>query len=362
VAAPAPVGGAERVVEALAIGHRRRGHDVSVATVLFNESKHPLVAALADADVPVHEIRLSPRDYLGERRAIRDLCRTLQPQIVHTHGYRTDVVDRGVAAQLRIPTVTTVHGPSMNGGLKGAFYEWVQRTNYRRFEAVVAVSAALRATTLADGVASERLHLIPNAFGAMRASLARPEARRRLGIDTNATVIGWVGRLIPIKGADIFLEALQRLPSPRPTVVMIGHGAEAEALAQQAQQLGLQDVVRFYHDVTDADRLFSAFDAFVLSSRSEGTPLVLLEAMAARVPIIATSVGGVPEMTGSGEALLVPAEDPVALAHAITDVLQNPDTARQRTEQAAARLKTAFSFDEMLDRYEEVYRAIQATD
>ncbi|HEY0811348.1 MAG TPA: glycosyltransferase family 4 protein, partial [Longimicrobiales bacterium] len=118
VAAPAPAGGLERVVEGLAVGHRRRGHDVSVAAIRFDGGTHPVVARLTAAGVPVHEIRLSSRDYFGERRAIRNLCRTLRPHIVHTHGYRIDVVDRGVAARLRIPTVTTVHGPSMVGGIK----------------------------------------------------------------------------------------------------------------------------------------------------------------------------------------------------------------------------------------------------
>jgi glycosyltransferase involved in cell wall biosynthesis len=165
VAAPAPAGGLERVVEALAAGHRRRGHDVIVASILFGDGAHPVVDALRRAEVPVHEIRLAPRDYLGERRALRALCRSFRPDVVHTHGVRVDVVDRGVAAALGVPTVTTVHGPSMVGGVKGAFYEWVQRANYRRFDAVVAVSSALHATTLRDGVAASRLHLIPNAFG-----------------------------------------------------------------------------------------------------------------------------------------------------------------------------------------------------
>lgn len=346
------------MVEALAAGHRRRGHDVMVATILFGNEEHPVVGALRSSDVPVHEIRLSPRDYLGERRAIRSLCRSFQPHVVHTHGVRVDVVDRGVAASLGIPTVTTVHGPSMVGGLKGAFYEWIQRTNYRRFDAVVAVSAALRDTTLADGVKQRRLHLIPNAFGGLRKPLPRADARRRLDLDANATVIGWVGRLIPVKGGDIFLDALHRLPSPRPVVAMIGHGREAEALAQQAKELGLESVVHFYPDVTDADRLFSAFDALVLSSRSEGMPLVLLEGMATKVPIVATRVGGVPEAIGNEEALLVPPEDPTALANAIQDVLHNPQAARLRALKAETRLSTAFSFARWLDCYEEVYRTV----
>lgn len=358
VAAPAPAGGLERVVEALAVGHRRRGHDVAVAAVMFDARPHPVVAALREGDVQVFEIRLGPRSYLAERRAVRDLCLAFRPDVVHTHGYRIDVVERDVAARLHIPTVTTVHGPSMNGGLKGAFYEWMQWTNYRRFDAVVAVSAALRDRTLAEGVRQERLHLIRNAWGALSAPLSRAEARLRLGIASDSAVIGWVGRMIPVKGGDIFLDAVARLPEPRPLVAMIGHGIESDALTRKAAELGLTDVVRFYPDVPDAGRYFKAFDAYVLSSRSEGLPVVLLEAMAAGVPIVAARVGGVPEAVTCDQALLVAPEDPDGLAAAILETLRVPDAAAVRASNAAQRLDEDFSYDPWLDRYEDVYREV----
>jgi glycosyltransferase involved in cell wall biosynthesis len=346
------------VVEALAVGHRRRGHEVAVALVRFDDTKHPLVDALLRDGVGVFEARVKPRAYGAERRAIRDVCRSYSPDVVHTHGYRTDVVDRGVAARLGIPTCTTVHGPSMNGGWLGAIYELIQRMNYRRFDAVVAVSAALREITLADGVRSERVHLIPNAWGGLHTLLPRAEARRQLGLEPAARVIGWVGRMIPVKGGDILLDALARLPEPRPTVAMIGHGIEAEPLAGRARQLGLGDAVRFYPDVLDAARFFCAFDAFALSSRSEGLPLVLLEAMAARVPIVAARVGGVPEALSAEEGLLVPAEDPDALAAALQLCLEDREGAEERAEKAARRLDSDFAFEPWLERYEDVYAGL----
>jgi glycosyltransferase involved in cell wall biosynthesis len=303
-------------------------------------------------------MRLSPRAYLAERRAVRDVCRAFQPDVVHTHGYRIDVVERGVAARLGIPTVTTVHGPSMVGGAKGAIYEWIQRRNYRRFDAVVAVSAALHKTTLADGVRPERLHLVPNAWGGLQSPLSRAEARRLLGLDEATPVLGWVGRMIPVKGGDVFLDAMRLLPEPRPIAVMIGHGSEEEALRRSAQRWGIGEAVRFYPHITDAGRYFAAFDAFVLSSRSEGLPVVLLEAMAAGVPIIATSVGGVPEVVGEGEAVLVPSEDADALAAGIRVMFDDPASTHRRVASATERLRTSFAFDPWLERYEKVYRRV----
>ncbi|HEX9844172.1 MAG TPA: glycosyltransferase, partial [bacterium] len=193
------------MVQALAIGHHRRGHQVAVAALNLNaEAAQAFAATLSGAGVSVHGVAVGPRAYLRERREIRRICREARPDVVHTHGPRTDVVDRGVAARLGIPTVTTVHGPSMVGGLKGAFYEWIQRLNYRRFDGVVAVSTALRDRTLAEGVRPDRLHRIPNAWGGLYQPLPRADARRALGLPLDATVIGWVGRMIPVKGGDLF--------------------------------------------------------------------------------------------------------------------------------------------------------------
>lgn len=357
---PAPAGGLEQVVQALAVGHRRRGIDVAVLTVLREGSEtHPLVAALTRGGVTVHEVRVPARGYLRERRAVARVLREFRPDIVHTHGYRIDVVERPVAARLGIPTVTTVHGPSMNGGLKGAFYEWLQRRNYRRFDAVVAVSAALRDTTLADGVKADHLHLIPNAWGGLNPPLPRAEARRLLDLPDGATVVGWVGRMIPVKGGDIFLEALRLLQDPRPIAAMIGHGHEEATLRARARELGLGDTVRFYPGVTEAGRLFPAFDTWVLSSRSEGLPVVMLEAMAARTPIVAARVGGVPEVVTDGlEGILVAAENPAALADGIARSLADRPAAAAMADRAAQRLAAQFSLDPWLDRYEEVYRTV----
>ena len=182
--------------------------------------------------------------------------------------------------------------------------------------------------------------------------------RRALGLEPDATVIGWVGRLLNVKGGDVFLNALARLPEPRPSVALIGQGEEEATLRALATRLGLDGTVRFHTDVVDAGRYFSAFDVYVLSSRSEGLPIVLLEAMAARAPIVATAVGGVPEAVGAGEALLVAPEDPAALAQAIGASLKDPEAALLRAQRAAERLERQFSLRPWLEQYEAVYGAV----
>lgn len=359
VAAPSEAGGLERVVETLAVGLHRRGHDVSVATLLLGRSAdHPFVQALQGTGVRLHLMPMAPRDYLRERRELRALFASLRPDVVHTHGYRIDLLDRGMAAGLGIPTVTTVHGASMQGGAKGKLFEWLQRKNYRRFDAVVAVSRQLQERTLADGVRASRLHLVPNAWQPRREPLERSAARRALGLDDAADVVGWVGRFIPVKGADIFLEALARIPEPRPLGVLIGYGPEAERLRQMASERGLGSSIRFCSDVRDAAPFFRAFDTYVLSSRSEGLPIVMLEAMSAGVPIVATTVGGVPEALADGAAWLVPPADPAALASAIAELLRDRAGALECARRASRRFENDYSVETFLDRYEQVYRQV----
>ncbi len=360
VAAPTPAGGLERVVESLAVGLHRRGHEVIVATLLHSDERdHPFVEALSAAGVPVRMIHVSARDYLRERKEIARLCRDVSPQVVHLHGYRVDLLHRSVVAKQGLPAITTVHGASRMGGVKGAFLEWLQRRNYRRFDGVIAVSADLYDTTVRDGVPEARLHLIRNARS--RAEALPPRvARERLSIDHGVAVVGWVGRLIPVKGADIFLEALARMPEPRPTAVLIGYGPEAQRLRKQSEDLGLDTRVHFRPDIHDAARYFKAFDTFVLSSRSEGLPIVILEAMAASTPVVATRVGGVGEAVGRGAGWLVSPEDPEALACAIAESLRDRARAEAQARLAKERLESEYGLDAFLDSHENVYRALAA--
>jgi glycosyltransferase involved in cell wall biosynthesis len=212
-------------------------------------------------------------------------------------------------------------------------------------------------STIADGVRGEQLHLIQNAFAALQPPLSRGAARRELGVSPDEPVVGWVGRMLHVKGGDIFLRAIAMLPEPRPAVIMIAYGEQESALRELTAQLGLSETVRFHSNIPHAARLFPAFDTYVLSSRSEGLPIVLLEAMAARVPIVSTAVGGVPEAVGDDAAWLVPPEDPRALADAISTSLNDKACAASRVARASERLTRDFAVHPWLDRYEEVYHA-----
>ena len=356
--APCDVGGLERVVQALATGQRGAGHRVSVVAVLRNGREgHPFVRALSEAGVDVVPLHLPPRAYLNERSAVDEICRRIRPDVVHTHGYHVDVVDAGVARRHRVPTVTTVHGFT-GGDLKNRIYEGLQRRAFHRFDAVVAVSRPLAGELARAGVPAARLHVVPNAWPGGAPPLPRDHARRRLAVPEERFHVGWVGRLTREKGADLLLAAAGLLGDLPVAVSLLGDGRLRPQFEALAARRGLGERVRWLGNLPDAGQLFCAFDVFVLSSRTEGTPIVLFEAMAAGTPIVATAVGGVPDVVSSHEALLVPPDDPGALAAAIRCVHADSAAAVARARRARERLVSEFAPAPWLARYERIYRSV----
>ncbi len=358
VLAAGEVGGLERVVRALATGQRCAAHRVAVAVVLEpSQAEHPFVRSLERQDIEIVLIQVGPRSYRAERLAIADLCRSLRPDIVHTHGYRPDVVDSGVAQRAGIATVTTVHGFT-GGGWKNWLYERLQRRAFRRFDAVVAVSQPLGDALAADGVPNSRLHVIQNAWDGTVAFLDRRSARRALGVPDEGFRIGWVGRMTHEKGPDVMLQALALLGDAPVRLSMLGDAARRHQLQRRGEVLGVGGRTTWHGTVAEAASRFPAFDVFVQSSRTEGTPIALFEAMAAGVPVVATSVGGVPHVVSPTEAILVPSDDPASLAAAVRETLCNPAAARDRANAARQRLEREFAVQPWLERYEMVYHAI----
>ncbi len=356
VVAPAPFGGLESVVQALAAGQASRGHRSYVLAVDPAAREHPFVSSLRAAGVAVEPIQVGGRAYREERRRVAEFCRAHGIDVLHTHGYRPDVIDSPVARSLGIPRVSTVHGFTGNGW-KNRLYEQLQVRAYRRFDAVIAVARSQVGRLRRVGVAEERLHVVPNAWREEEA-LGAAEARAALGVAPGEFHIGWVGRLSFEKAADQLLHAAALLRDLPFTISFIGAGRQREALEALAQELGIADRVRWHGALEGAGRYFRAFDLFVLSSRTEGTPIVLFEAMGSRVPVVANAVGGVPDVISPEEGLLTESGDPSSLAAAIRRVYEEPEAAAGRAARARARLETVFSLDGWIDRHDEIYRGV----
>jgi glycosyltransferase involved in cell wall biosynthesis len=357
--APALFGGLETVTTTLATGLRARGHEVIVAATVDHAGTHPFVERLQSAGVQVESIGRASRAYYREWADLRRLIARVKPSVVHTHGYRADLMAGMAAGASRTPRLATAHGFT-GGDTKNRLYEWLQGRALRRFEAVVAVSQTMVEWLRRHGVRPERIQLLRNAWRPGPV-LARGAAREDLGIPVEAQVIGWVGRLSHEKGPDVFLDAMTLLPDLGVQACVVGEGALRAGLEAEAARRGLAARVHWLGAVPNAAAHLSAFDALVLSSRTEGTPMVLLEAMAAGIPIVATRVGGVPDVVTSEHAWLVPAETPERLAAAIRECLTDRSLASRRTAAARKHLESDYAVEPWLDQHEALYRRLVAS-
>jgi glycosyltransferase involved in cell wall biosynthesis len=277
---------------------------------------------------------------------------------VHTHGYRPDILDAPVARGAGVATVTTAHGFTGNT-LKNRFYEWTQCRAFRRFDAVIAVANGVRKRLLRSGVPEERIHVVPNAHAAPTPPLPRRHARTELGLPPEGPpVIGWVGRVGPEKGPDTMIRALAEPGLSEAHLCVVGEGRSVDACRSLAAELQVGDRVRWSGRVDEAGRLMAAFDVLCLSSRTEGTPMVLFEADGAGVVVVATAVGGVPQVLGDGWNLVQP-EDAPALAAALARALRDPAAAHEARERARRRIRSQFDSTGWARRHLELYRDLR---
>jgi glycosyltransferase involved in cell wall biosynthesis len=266
--------------------------------------------------------------YLSPLRNVSGVLEILRAEpcdLIHSHGYRADLVGLAAARALGLPVVSTCHGFTPNNR-RLALYCRLNVMALRHFSRVMAVSARMRDDLIEGGVDARKVEVIANAVESAcedGAGEARAEVRGELGLGEDVFVIGFVGRLSEEKGLHHLLDALRlRRPVDRAwRLLVVGDGPRRRELEEQAREAGLEHEVLFVGFRADSSRWFAAMDAFVLPSLTEGTPMALLEAMAHRVPVVATAVGGVPAVVSHGvHGMLVPPSDPSALAGALREV------------------------------------------
>lgn len=347
---PAAMGGAETVVRLLATGRSRRSWATEVFTITGVADRHPLIMQLRASRVPVEVRPLTGRRYLREARGIAKLVRSRGVEVLHTHGYRADFIGYLAARMARISVVSTFHG-EVGGGPVNRAYEWSIKRLYRLFDGVICVAESGRERLRATGSNLQNAFVVPNG-AAFETGLDRATARAQLGINGSDPLVGWIGRLSHEKGPDLLLEAVRRMAAPA-QVVFIGDGPMRSQLEQRAATDGLQ--VTFAGAVPDAARLLAAFDVVALSSRQEGMPMVLLESMGARVPVVAFLVGGIPALLSERTGWPVPPGDVPGLGHALESAIRGPEEARRRADAAEALARDRFGLESWLNAVEQVY-------
>lgn len=277
------------------------------------------------------------------------VLRRRSPDIVQTHGVKSHFLMRFSGLQRRYPWIAFHHGYT-NEDLKMRLYNRLNRWSLPAADRVVTVCRPFADSLARAGVAEERIRVLPNSIaGIPRVSDEDiSELRQKLGIRQGERVILSIGRFSREKAPVDLIEAAVHLTRAHPDLafrlVLVGDGPERQAVEQAASRLAGRVVCAGHQ--TNVRPYYAVADIFVLPSHSEGSPNVILEAMAASVPIVATAVGGVPEMLEDEQsALLVPAEAPEAFARAMARLLANENLAATLARNASAAVAERFSPD-----------------
>lgn len=285
---------------------------------------------------------------------LRELIARLQPDIVHSHLLRAHLAVSLATCCRRAPMIIMTEHQ--------ADPRWwalrLLRMAARKATAVTAVSEAVRLHLLAHGFSSDRVLALPNGIDIETIARAEPVSRGRLGLPEDARVLLFVGRLTRQKGLDILLNAFSMVAAeaPEAQLLVAGDGEDRRELEDLAEWLGLGRRVHFLGRRDDVPGLLKAAEACVLPSRWEGLSLVLLEAMAAGRPIVATRVEGHQEVLTEGRTgLLVEPQSPDALASALRRLLADAPLAARLGAAARDRVSREFTATAMTSRYVNLY-------
>jgi len=321
-----------------------REHEPAVETeaVVFRREGQPnlFLETAARMGVPVHALPEAGRFDRSVIPALRALALERRPDIVQSHAVKSHFLAHVSGVDCMAPWVAFHHGYTWPDW-RARLYNQLDRWSLRAARRVLTVSQPFRVELISRGVDADRIEVVHNAIDPGWGRGGRqPEAaaalRAKLGIAADARVLLIVGRLSLEKDHGALLKAVRELPdAPRTHLLIVGEGPERARIEAAVRELGLAGRVTLTGQVDSAEPYYGIADICVLSSRSEGSPNALLEAMAAGVPAVATAVGGIPEIVKNGEsALLIPPGDAAAMSEAFTALLKDEGLGQRLAERA----------------------------
>ena len=371
------MGGPAIHVSSLAAGLETRGYHTTLVagSLARGEDSMAFVAerlGVAIVNVPEMEREITPLHDVQSARHLARLIREIRPQILHTHTAKAGAIARAaavLAGDARPPIVLhTFHGHVLKGYFgpgRTAFFRHLERVLARASDVLVAVSPEVRDDLVELGVAPRKKFAVVRLGIPLAERLGGPGAeldyRRLYGIPEDAFVVGWVGRMTGVKDTGAVLEILRatRDLGVDAVLCMVGDGPEREGLEQRAQELGIVRHTYFagyQPDVAGYDRLF---DAFVLPSVNEGTPVSAIEALASGTPVVANLVGGVPDVIRDGvDGFLVDPGDTGAAGQRLAELARDPGLRAALGEAGRERVLARYSVERLVDDVDRLYRSL----
>lgn len=374
------MGGPALHVAYLSAGLAERGYETTLVAGSLARGEGSMAYVAEGLGVEIFRLdalsrEISPiRDALSILRLAR-LIRMERPRILHTHTAKAGTVGR-LAALLAGDArpevlVHTFHGHVLRGyfgPLKSGAFRLLERLLARITTRLVAVSPQVRDDLVAFGVApAEKFSVVRLGIELgerVETDVPGVDARARLGIGSGQFVIGWVGRMTGVKRTDDVLESL-RLTRERgvdAVLLMVGDGPDREHVEERASRLGIVRHCLFLGYQEDVSGWYRAFDAMILPSANEGTPVVVIEALAAGCPVVATDVGGVSDVVREGvDGFLVPARDTEALAERLTRLARDPELRARMGAAGRESVPARYAVERLVTDIDELYRSLLAT-
>jgi glycosyltransferase involved in cell wall biosynthesis len=357
------MGGADKQLLSAAQELRSRGHEVLLISLT---PLGPMGLEARSRGIPTESLEM--RRGIPDPRGLLRLGRLVQawrPDVLHSHMVHANFMARVLRLYVRVPAlVSTIHSLHEGGRLK----MWVYRlTNGLADQMTIVSQAAADRFVTERIIPRELLTVVPNGVDTERFRTVPLEARQRLrksmGLERAFVWIA-VGRFDPPKDYPTMLRAFAtlRARAPEAVLLLVGRGSLQTETESLARALGLTDRVRFLGVRNDVPELMSAADGYVMSSAWEGMPVVLLEAAAAGLPIVATAVGGNREVVCDQESgFLVPPGDPDALGEAMVRLSASSDDQRRAMgERGREHVRARYDLSRMVERWEELYREVLA--
>lgn len=357
-------GGPERqIFEHIKLLNNRGNYQGVVCSYLEGDENAPLLEQCSKAGIPFFSIKARSAYDFNQISELKHILDKNKINLLCAHGYRSTIIGLFARHRLNIPVIGFSRGWTKDN-IKIRLYNWVDRVSLAFVDHIVAVSYGQKQRLLQFNFGYPSISVAQNCINLepYDSKYSSDDIKIEFGIPDGCIVIGSVGRLSPEKGHRYLLEAFAAVlkKTDNAVLVVIGDGVSEHSLKKQSQSLNIEDKVFFLGFRHDVHRILTIFDLFVLPSEQEGLPNALLEAFAAQIPVVATAVGGVPEVLDDGvSGYMVPPCRSDMLSGAILKCLELPKSMLVRMGKSGfKRVESDFTFQKQTIALEAIYKEV----
>lgn len=359
------VGGAQRLISAYA--STAAAHDLSPVIITLREGGAPFILESIDAaGIRVIPVCAGSLFNVWRLQRLVETLKTEKVDLVQTHLVYANILGTLAAHIAGIPVIATLHSIAVAEGWKSTILKVIENFVLRRYATRILAVGQVVADINKGNYGRQKVNVIPNGIP-VRTSLQVPERdrlRREITGNASDSIIITVGRFARAKGFEDMIQAfhLLRLKDPNPKLVMVGSGTSVDIIKNQIVDLHLDQAVILTGEREDVHQLLASSDVYASSSHREGLPLAVLEAMMAGLPVVATSVGDIPNVVTEETGVVVPPHHPELLAAALEELLRNPEKRHSMGQAAYRRAMNEYSLEAWMKKHVALYQEILSTD